>query len=296
MQAIILYVLLSASLLLSSSAMAQQPPRTALDLAQILIQHSGPVDDQLVMELLTGGIEANMRVPPEHLGVAFWNRQTGERLDRQEIRELIGPVRQDGALQLITMAVELSGGRLALDAEQLELLMDAAFVASLRRPPAHLDVEYYDRRQGPTGQGGGVSGRVPETSSSDSAQSSAPATPSQSPRPQRPESLPPTKQAMLEKLASLDFTLEPTSGHFLFPLVVWAQGADQLEATLKDEINALENLGSQFVGLTDDPRLKREDNWLLLYAVGEFAYLPTMNEQDREDTQALQELLLEMQR
>lgn len=113
-------------------------------------------------DILERSLTANTRVEPEYLGVAFYNTKTGNQLDRNEIRELMGPVRQDGAYQLMVWAVELSGHRLPYDSDQLELLLDAAFMASMRRPPEHISIEYYDVREGPSGVGGGVSGRVPD--------------------------------------------------------------------------------------------------------------------------------------
>lgn len=134
-------------------------PTTALDLVGVL-SSGGDYRD-----ILERSLTANTRVEPEHLGVAFYNTETGGRLDRNEIRELMGPVRQDGAYQLMALAVQFSGDSLPYNAEQLELLLDAAFMASMRRPPQHISIEYYDVREGPTGIGGGVSGRVPEPGS-----------------------------------------------------------------------------------------------------------------------------------
>lgn len=143
-----------------SPAFATSPqgvsPATALDLVGVLTSGGD------YREILERSLTANTRVEPEHLGVAFYNTETGGRLDRNEIRELMGPVRQDGAYQLMALAVQFSGNSLPYNAEQLELLLDAAFMASMRRPPQHISIEYYDVREGPTGIGGGVSGRVPD--------------------------------------------------------------------------------------------------------------------------------------
>ncbi|MBK1728038.1 hypothetical protein CKO14_01375 [Halorhodospira halophila] len=136
--------------------------RTGLDVLEFFLSASQPMDNERAQALFGAAVASNMRVPPEHLGVAFHDRRTGGALDPQEVRELIGPVRQDGARQLIHSVSALFAGYMPMAPDQLELLLDAAFVASLRRPPPHIDVEFYDRRHGPTGLGGGVSGRVPD--------------------------------------------------------------------------------------------------------------------------------------
>ncbi|SFC48100.1 hypothetical protein SAMN05660443_2808 [Marinospirillum celere] len=285
MQPIIFSVVLATGLALSSPATASEPPPTALDMAAILMQSQGQLDDDLIMELLTGGITANMRIPPEHLGVAFWDKRTGGRLDRQEIREEIGPVRQEGAFQLLEIAVSLGGERLALDQEQLELLFEAAFIASMRRPPEHIDIEYYDRRQGPSGQGGGVSGRVPETKAK-----------VQQPQITRPEGLPSSEQELFNKLASLDLTLEQKDDHFLLPLLIWARDAEELETLFQEEITGLHELGLAFNQFTDSPVLETQGDWQILYALAHFRKLPALTARDQEDVESFQQRLLKQLR
>ncbi|WP_416885343.1 hypothetical protein [Marinospirillum sp.] len=138
---------------------------SAFDGARLLMQSQGQLNSDVVQQIFGAGVEANMRIPPEHLGVAFYDRRTGGRLDPQEIREEMGPMRQDGAHEVFSMAEQLlgqAGSSLPLSQPQLHQLMDAAFIASMRNPPAHIDIEYYDLREGPAGRGGGISGRVPE--------------------------------------------------------------------------------------------------------------------------------------
>lgn len=129
----------------------------ALTIAEQFMQGASPE------QILLSAIEANTRVDPEFLAVKFYDSRTNSVLDRHEIRELMGPVRQDGAYQMMAIALSLSEARLGLQQAQLEQLLDAAFIASMRRPPEHISIEFYDVRTGPTGAGGGVSGSVPET-------------------------------------------------------------------------------------------------------------------------------------
>lgn len=259
-------------------AQASTQPATALDLAALFMQNQGQIDSDSITELLTGGITSNLRVPPEHLGVAFWNQQTGARLDRQEIRELMGPVRQEGAFQLLEMAISLGGDRLPFDQEQLELLMEASFLASMRRPPQHIDIEYYDRRQGPEGQGGGVSGRVPEQTTGSRPQPKEAQPPASS---REPKNLPDSEETLVKQLAALGFRLEPKDDLTLFPLLVWAQDANELEGLLKQDLTELHDLGLSYVQLADEPRIERQGDWMLLYAVAHFQINPQLNEEDR---------------
>lgn len=288
MKSVICSLFFIAVLFLSLPAQASERPLTALDIAELLIQNQGQLDDSTVMAILSQGIESNMRVEPEHLGVAFWDSRTGSRVDRQEIRELIGPVRQDGAWQVLDMALSLSGDRLLLDAEQLQLLMDAAFIASMRRPPQHISIEYYDRRQGPTGQGGGVSGRVPETTYS------APSEPAHTPEPTgRPDSLPASEDELLIIFADLGFTAEDLPNLYLFPMITWAPNAEQLEAEFENDVTGLQELGFRLQELTDDPVIQQDGDWLVLYALGQFQATDAIEESDLEDAKAIHQLLLD---
>ena len=143
---------LAATLVLAvgPTALAGQQP-SPFDAARILLQQQGQVDAETVTDIFAAGVTANMQIPPEYIGVAFYDERTGEPLDPQEIRALMGAVRQDGARELVEFALALAPGGLPLPPEQLEPLIDAAFIASMRNPPDHISIEYYDVRRGPTG-------------------------------------------------------------------------------------------------------------------------------------------------
>ncbi len=162
MRRLLFLTLFCVTLLIAAPAGHPDRP-TALDVAQILIQSGGSLDEETINRIFSTAFGANMRIPPEHMGVIFYDSQSGAELDHQKVRELIGPVRQDGTRELLEIAAMLAGDRLPMELDQLTLLMDAAFIASMRRPPENIDIEFYDRRHGPTGKpGGGVSGRVPD--------------------------------------------------------------------------------------------------------------------------------------
>lgn len=153
--------LLSLSVLILPTTLSASAP-SVFDPARLLMQGQGSLSQGDIEEILGSAIAANIRVPAEHLGVAFYDTRSGRAFDRAEIRALMGAVRQDGAYELLAMVEQLTGGRLPLGLEQMQDLMDAAYLASMRNPPDYIDIEFYDRRTGPTGTGGGVSGSTPE--------------------------------------------------------------------------------------------------------------------------------------
>ncbi|MFV8834930.1 hypothetical protein ACNSTU_08175 [Aquisalimonas sp. APHAB1-3] len=213
---------LGAGVTAVSASGAEDRPLTALGGVELLM--SGADYEVILDHLLT----ANIGVEPEHLGIAFHNAETGERLDRQEVRELMGPVRQDGAYELLGLATEFTGGALPYTQAQLELLMDAAFVASMRQPPDHISVEYYDTRTGPTGVGGGVSGRVPERAES---------TPPEEPARLSPESYRPATEAeVIAHFERLNVRVPQRPGYVVLPLMAGAADEDALDAALEREI------------------------------------------------------------
>ncbi len=247
--------LCAAALVVTPMAPANQGP-TALDLVEILAGHSGPMDPETLDMLFSTAFTANMRVPPEHLGVAFHDKRTGEALDRNEIRELMGPVRQDGAYQLFRHAAPLLQGRLPVELEQLELLMDAAFIASMRQSPEHIDIEYYDRRTGPTGSGGGVSGRVPDQ-------------PTEAPEVQTtepPDSLPADRDEMLELLKTIDFgvAVDEIEG-LLYPMVVWGRAAEDIDTQIKEYVQDASEIGLHIQEVVGEPHVVLEDGWIIVY-------------------------------
>lgn len=215
---------------------------TALDGAALL---AAGADHQEILERL---LFANTRVEPEYLGVAFHNSDTGARLDRQEIRELMGPVRQDGSYQLLAMAVEFSGHQLPYTREQLELLLDAAFMASMRRPPSHISIEYYDTRTGPTGVGGGVSGRVPESSPAASSQTEPEQAPQPSAEVATADYMPNTEEGIKALFERLNISATKRQGQVVMPLIVGASSPSGLDQALAREIASYENqFGVRFV-------------------------------------------------
>lgn len=217
---------------------------TALDGMELLA--SGASAEEMLEHLLG----ANIGVEPEYLGVAFHNTETGGRLDRGEIRELMGPIRQDGGYQLLAMAVALGDGRLPYTESQLQLLLDAAFIASMRQPPSHISIEFFDVRQGPTGVGGGVSGRVPERSPDPGPGTDASVADSvETPDAVSPlEYVPATDAAILAHLERLGVSVPKREGKVVLPLLAGAASADDLDTALDREIARYEReLGVQLV-------------------------------------------------
>lgn len=135
---------------------------TALDTARLFAGMGSQLDPADIQALFGAGIAQNMRIPAEHLRVAFYDAETGNRLDRHHMRELMGAAPHDGLVESFFLAEEMAPAGLPMEVPQLVALLDASFLASMRRPPA-IDVEFYDQRCGPRGlRGGGVSGRVPD--------------------------------------------------------------------------------------------------------------------------------------
>ncbi len=138
-----------------------KPPAHAFDIVSIFLKNGINIDSQAIEELLVASITANMNIEPQFLEVAFYDTRTNEALSRERVRELIGPIRQDGAFAMLQMAEQIAPNGLPMDRERIMALLDAAFIASMRNPPKHINVEFYDKRCGPTKQGGGISGSVP---------------------------------------------------------------------------------------------------------------------------------------
>ncbi len=151
---------LSASMAVGDAARTPQPVANPLGVLALFSQ-TAALAPGLVNQLLGAGFEAQMQIPPEHLGVKFWDLRTGQEIDRQEIRNLVGVGNHAALLQLWQAAEQLSPGQLPLTVAQLMDITDAAYIGSLMQPPVHIDIEYYDTRHGPTGKGGGASGSTP---------------------------------------------------------------------------------------------------------------------------------------
>lgn len=142
------------AMLLTSFASAQQ--EGPFDPLQALLQGQ---DSDVIFEQAIG---AQIGVPPDYADVVFWHNESGEPIPYSEIRNLMGPVRQDGVIEALLFAESLLGDQLPLDVSRLARLMDASYLASMRHPPEHIAVEVYDTRTGPTGDlTGGVSGHTP---------------------------------------------------------------------------------------------------------------------------------------
>ncbi len=250
-----------------SFGQAQQP--TALDVAELLIQ--GASAD----EIFSRAVGANIRVEPEYLGVRFYNTDSNTELADDEIGALMGPVRQDGAYQVIAMALALSGYRLGFSQSQLERLVDAAFIASMRRPPAHISIEFYDTRVGPAGEGGGPSGRVPDTLYSE-AQVKA-TEPESDPFKQAIEKsrqlvtslMPATDAEFLQLLGALGVQSERRDGHVALPAMAAARSTEGLEQILVAKRTELEaQFDVQFIEQIDGRIVEPEPGVYLMIQVG----------------------------
>lgn len=130
---------------------------TLLDPLQLLMQGSNSHD------VFSAAIEAQIGMSPDYADVVFWHSETGEVIPYSDIRNLIGPSRQDGVLELLILAEAMTGAQgLPVESGRLARLIDAAYLASMRRPPEHVAVEFFDTRVGPTGDlTGGISGHSP---------------------------------------------------------------------------------------------------------------------------------------
>ena len=134
---------------------------TALDIMEMFVGQQGDINEDFIDQLFGARVMASMNIPAAHVRVAFYDAVTGRRMDRHEIRELVGDEPHDGMVELLFMAEDFVPGGLPMEVGQLVALMDASYVSSMRRPPP-LDVEFYDARCGPKGRlGGGVSGYTP---------------------------------------------------------------------------------------------------------------------------------------
>lgn len=226
--------------MLSSASIAQARQLTPFDVAELLVQ--GASADE-IFQLAVG---STIRVEPEYLEVRFYNTDTNTELANDEIRALMGPLRQDGAYQVIEIALALSSNRLGLNQSQLEQLVDAAFIATMRRPPEHISIEFYDTRVGPSGAGGGPSGRVPNALYSE-AEMKAADSQSESFNQAIQEShelvaslLPATEDELRNLLRVLDIKTERRDGYIALPAMAAARSKDRLEHILNAKRTELE--------------------------------------------------------
>ena len=128
-----------------------------LEPLRLLMQGAGGHD------IFSVAFEAQIGIPPEYADVVFWDSNTGDQVSYGEIRDLVGPSRQDGVLEMMILAEAIVGtNALPVESGRLARLIDAAYLASMRRPPQHVAVEFFDTRVGPVGDlTGGISGHSP---------------------------------------------------------------------------------------------------------------------------------------
>jgi hypothetical protein len=261
---------------------------TAFDTARLFAGMESQLDQTDIRALFGAGVARDMRIPAEHLRVAFYDAATGERLDRHHMRELMGAAPHDGLVEAFFLAEDLAPDGLPMEVPQLVALLDASFLASMRRPPA-IDVEFYDHRCGPRGlRSGGVSGRVPNKPCQPgaTAEASAPA-PDETPAPEtdaltpdpdgwgtlnltrathRPlDALPRTREAFLERFRT--HGLEPSPDPAVESIPLYAQGRTEagiVEAT-RNAIAELEADGRTILRYSRDATELYGDEVLVVY-------------------------------
>ncbi len=246
---------------------------TALDIMEMFVGHQGAITDTFVEELFDARVMASMNVPTEHLRVAFYDAETGRRMDRHEIREIIGDEPHDGMVELMFMAEEFVPGSLPMEVSQLVALMDASFLASMR-VPAPVDVEFYDARCGPKGQrGGGVSGytpREPCVPGADGEPRSGETASRERPVAEEPDEatgtwaglnmtlverlplnrMPRDEAGFEERLATFDFD-EPAAGLEALPVHMVGRSSAELEADMEEMVASFEARGYELVDMSE---------------------------------------------
>ena len=269
----------------SSSATETTAPPSPFDGAALLANPDGASGSLLAQQIFETLFSANMRVPPRHLGVAFHDKRTGDQLDRQEIRDLMGAIRQDGAHQGLHWAAPLLATT-GLDGEQLELLLDAAFIASMRRPPQHIDIEFYDRRQGPSGRGGGISGSTPNEPFAPEADTAPTTPPPESQQRAEVPPLPETPGELIARIRGFGFSAEERDGQLVFPLIAWGDSDDDLPSIMKGYLNELAAEDLAFHGLATRPHIEVADDWIIVWGL---AYVSTGDPALRAEIKTLME-------
>jgi|SRR5690554_53092 len=159
-----LALLLTASAGVYASTSETQDSKAAptpLDMMSLMSTYlGGEVSAQQLFDL---GVEANMRIPLQHMRVKFTDLRTGLEMTREDRAHILGQARQDWSHDLIlrTLSTFTFPG---VNSDQLIDLFDAAALASMRLPPTYVDIQFYDERLGAEEAGeGGVSGRIPDT-------------------------------------------------------------------------------------------------------------------------------------
>lgn len=230
-------------ILLSSLQIVAARPPSPIDIAQLLLEGASPE------AILQASIEAHTRVEPAYLGIAMHDTRTNRPLNPAEIRELMGPVVQDGAYQLLAMAIELThtaNSSVGLSREQLQNMLDAAFIATLMRPPEHISIEFYDTRIGPSGIGGGPSGRVPEKRYTESKQTDETPESSHDTRKTGDDLilsvLPATERELLVLLSELNIAAPRREGLVALPIITATYDINDIETALIEEQGMFERV------------------------------------------------------
>lgn len=140
---------------LLASAVSASP----LDAARTLLG-TGTLDSEATEQIFHQALGANTQgIPLAHLDVVVWDARTGKQLGDRELANILGVTPRTGAAELLQMVQQMMG--LPIEQDRLMRLLDAAALASLRRPPDYLAVEFYDDRQGyQRDLTGGVAGKV----------------------------------------------------------------------------------------------------------------------------------------
>lgn len=250
------------SLAIPGLVMAQmqpnQPATNALDVMQQFIQN--PHDAQAVFDSV---FTSNMRVPPEHLRVKFYDTRSGKELDRQQIREQMGAVQQDGVYALIRMAMPLLPAAQGLSEAVLQDLTDAAFIASMRNPPPYISIEFYDQRTGASGIGGGVSGRTPIMIYQTPANNETQSTPIAKPQID-------SEDWIKQRYQQLEMTLNHPPGLVAIPVYGYGQNKSQSEQHKQQMINTLSEAFNLELDSIESTQLVIEDGTVFSFSVGHF--------------------------
>lgn len=151
--------LVAALAVFSGGVAAENKPPNPLDMMQMMSTYlSGEVSPQ---QLFNMGVEGNMRVPMQHLGVRFVDLRTNKPMGRDDLGQVLGNSRQDWSHDLIRQTLATFAVP-QVDPDTLIDIFNAAALASMRVPPEYIDIEFYDKRVGYQGKkSGGISGSVP---------------------------------------------------------------------------------------------------------------------------------------
>lgn len=132
---------------------------TALDIMQIMSTYLG--GEVTPEKLFDVGVQSNMHIPMQHLQVRFTDTRNDTELSREEIAHILGQSRQNSAHDLILRTIN-AFVLPSISQEQLIDLFDAAALASMRKPPNYINIEFYDARLGAENTPmGGISGSIP---------------------------------------------------------------------------------------------------------------------------------------